>query len=336
MNNGEGVFPEERIVDPGNVLEVPDKELGAPVRIITAYHTVPTTDKEIGPLQDIHCFALEAADEESYSSAFLPALVVAAVPQFGPYNSIRTAAEKTRRSMFFVDMHLSRAAKKFEERRRFLKFVVGAGLAMQVIPRSDAPVALRAAAAGVLVWILGPVLGEVALSGRRPSDFRTTRGKMWRTANTANQALHKKDTRFTLRLRNALIAYKTRVATRLQDERNQKQEKSPPPPHKKTLLTIGQGHQLISPLFLESDQELLEIIAEELTHLRKVDNKDPGMWESVSKISEIWFADEIDETAHAHFPYATASPDIPSAFVHAYIHEDPRLKTLVEKVRQHK
>ncbi len=334
--NSEGIFPEERVVDPGNVLEVPDKELGAPVRIITAVHTAQTTDEEVGPLQDIHCFALEAADEETYSSAFLPALVVATVPQFGPYNSIRTAADKTRRSMFFVDMHLSRAATKFEDRRRFLKFMVGTGLAAQTIPRSDVPVALRAAAAGILVWIVGPVLGGGVLSGSRPSDLRTTRGKMWRTANTVDQVLHKNDTRFTLRLRNALIAYKTRIASRLQDERDQKQEKNPSAPHKKTLLTIGQGHQLISSLFLKSDQDLLAIISEELTHLRKVDNKDPGMWESVSKITEIWFADEIDKSAHAYFPYATVSSDIPSAFVHAYIHEDLRLKALVEKVRNHK
>ncbi|MBI5456295.1 hypothetical protein HY969_01010 [Candidatus Kaiserbacteria bacterium] len=321
----------EQIKDPGNVIEVPDKAIeGVTDRLILEVHTTPITEKQIG--DDVLLFSGESVSPLVHTDPRLAPMIVSLEKL---HRKIYEKACKDGISVYFADMHISPDTVAFEKRRTFLK-VLGGGASALGTQASFLPNSARYAAVAAVAWLMGPriVRNTMALwSGDEITDFRTTYGKTWKGVNKVQNALHPDETRFTITLRNALISYKHRAATRI--AQGQVKKKDIPQP-KNAVLSVGDGHNEISELLhTKSDDELLETIRKELLQLKNVDPDNDEMWSSISHFPEVWFSEKgKDGRAQAIFPLtAELQGDHGMNFICSRIHEDRRLAELVREIR---
>jgi hypothetical protein len=327
---------EERIVPPGNVIERPDGELAGVVdRIITFHHgknSPRISAEEVGPSKDVLCFAAEWAEEEIYSRPDVMAEIAETNIFDDVHGEMVVAARERGKSVFFVDMCNSRTVKKFERRRKFLK-TLGVAATFGVTSGVDKKVGrplLYAALAG-FVYVHAPWIMHMFFSDfKRPLHLDTFKGRAWRSTGRFEQRVHPDEHRFTIGLRNSIMAYKSRAATRIEQARQH--EKGTANPGYKMLISLGQGHEAISEEFIKSDEELLASLEKQLRQLWRVDPDDRGMWESVYHLTEIWYSDGPDANAQASMLIRV--PDGRSQYFHVRLHEDERLKALVKRIEE--
>ncbi|TSC85512.1 MAG: hypothetical protein G01um10148_898 [Parcubacteria group bacterium Gr01-1014_8] len=318
----------EIIKDPGNVIEAPDKVIpNITNRLILEEHDDPVTEQQIG--DDVLSFSAESISP-LYSDAPRSSMVV--MVDRGQ-RKIHEHMNRHGTSLYFADMHMSPETRAFEQRRMFLKIFLGGGSSIAAMSSSSLTKTARYAAGVAMFWLMGPRVARNVMaytSSGKHNDFRTLRGKAWKAVSNTQEALNPDEHRFTVGLRNSLISYKHRAATRLALERAGSDTAS-----RNAVLSVGDGHNQISGmLHTKTDEELLETIRRELQRLVKVDPNDDEMWASISNIPEVWFTDGKDPRAQATIPLmgelkVAGGKD----FLCSKIHEDSRLSALVREVR---